>query len=731
VTNRQFDGFTHWGPRSDFIAGFKEGWRAPGHGENISVDDPYWGSVLAQAQKDYGDPNITFNTGDPGQERYLVFGDGTRLPQDGTIDYHDAATKQNWVQHDDGSAALLDPNGHEGPSVQPVAIRKVGDHYAPVDEHGTQIGRLEEQPRPNDGGYHTDPKTGLLTPADKDGNYFEIDPATGKKSYFNKDGKPIAGPGQPPPDTKAPGKHTPPDDHATFVALGAGMHLPKYPDWAIQDNPSVETEMDEALARLYNMLGKGDPATPTTPEFPFNTDTGQDSNIDNYDKLRAKFKALETEFNSSRTAFGDAVKNSKFKVETGRDAINKAIDDFGDKVHNLPTDQYEPLIQAETDMLSSVRSTIADAAAHAPDVPDPAPAPGPADPAAPTAPLPAPAPGTDPGDSTMDDLVNRLGGGMPGLGGMPGMGGMNPLGGMNPFGGGGQGISPTGGGAPAQAASRLPDPGNDPTKPAVTPLNPVASAGVPTPTPVGGPTGDSSGNGATGAPVVVPAGNPSGPGTTVSLPDGKTVSAPNTQAAKAATNALNSASPGGDPAQKAYSGVMDLPGDGKNPGAKVDPGDMQAGDVLKWQDKTMVAAGPGLVADPTHPGTVHQLQDVLKDGKGFQGIFRPTAVDPTLTAHSAPPPVVDVGDQHPVPPASPPSAAGAPDHPAPPAAPAPADPAPSTVQLAAPEPPPPAAPAAEHTGPQPQPAPPSPFGPHATPPATRSTKAERTTAGTE
>ena len=40
-------------------------------------------------------------------------------------------------------------------------------------------------------------------------------------------------------------------------------------------------------------------------------------------------------------------------------------------------------------------------------------------------------------------------------------------------------------------------------------------------------------------------------------------------------------SPGGDAAQKAYSPTgLELPGDGKNLGAKVDPADMQPGDVL-------------------------------------------------------------------------------------------------------------------------------------------------------
>ena len=125
---------------------------------------------------------------------------------------------------------------------------------------------------------------------------------------------------------------------------------------------------------------------------------------------------------------------------------------------------------------------------------------------------------------------------------------------------------------------------------------------------------------------------------TVTLPDGATVEAPNKQAAEAAQNAINTASPGGDAAQKAYSPTgVQLPEEGKNLGAKVDPADMQPGDVLKWQDKTMVAVAPDLVADPTQPGVTHTLEDVLKDQRGFQGVFRPTAAAPP-TAPAAPPP---------------------------------------------------------------------------------------------
>ena len=202
----------------------------------------------------------------------------------------------------------------------------------------------------------------------------------------------------------------------------------------------------------------------------------------------------------------------------------------------------------------------------------------------------------------------------------------------------------------------------------------------------------------------------------MTLPDGKVIEASDPQAAKAAQAALDGAGPGGDAAQKAYSQAgLELPSDGKNPGAKVDPSDMQPGDILKWQDKTMVAVAPGLVADPTQPGVTRTLQEVLANPQGFQGMFRPTEVDPTLSAPDSSPP----RNTLPVPPPS----AGPPDSAPPPAA-APPSPVPGeTIPLAGT-----VAPPAPPAG---QSAPPSPFENQSPPPPVRTTKADRIASGEE
>lgn len=116
------------------------------------------------------------------------------------------------------------------------------------------------------------------------------------------------------------------------------------------------------------------------------------------------------------------------------------------------------------------------------------------------------------------------------------------------------------------------------------------------------------------------------------------VEARSQQAAEAVRNALDNRQyvPGWAAEPRAYSPAgLKSSGVGKNLGANVDPSDLRPGDVLEWQDKTMVAVAPGLVADPTEPGVTHTLEDVLKDQKGFEGIFRPTEKAPTSPAHAS------------------------------------------------------------------------------------------------
>ena len=190
---KQFGEPTHWDVRPDSIGeGWTQGWAAPHANFYIGSADKYWGRVLDEARQAYGDLNIHYNTDNIDQDRYLVFGDGARLPADGTVVYHDSSTGQNFLQNTDGSVCPIGNDGRAGAPITPVAYRRSADgSYAPVDGRGQQLAPLQAGIPDGDNGLHTDSATGLLTPKNADGDYYTVGP-DGTKSYFDKNGAPIS-----------------------------------------------------------------------------------------------------------------------------------------------------------------------------------------------------------------------------------------------------------------------------------------------------------------------------------------------------------------------------------------------------------------------------------------------------------------------------------------------------------------------------------------------------------
>lgn len=383
--------------------------------------------------------------------------------------------------------------------------------------------------------------------------------------------------------------------------MPAGMTALVYPEWASAADPDIPRQLTAVAVRLYELFGSGDPAASALPEFPFSTATGQGSGIDAYDNLKRDFQRIESEFDAAAQAFKSAVQGSAYRTRAGRDAINNAIAMFNSTAEALDSGDWDGLLRAESTMLATVKTEVNNAAQA-----EPVPLPPGEDTPPPAIPLPGidtPPPGTPPaapaarakepkpGSGGLADLLSTLGGGAPllGAGGLP-MGGnpMAGLGGLMPQNAAGLGM-PTGGrGASSPPSARADE---------VEPLTPLEAGGDDTAAPI--------------APLNPGPQNPPPPAS----------------AAPAEAAGTEPGQPGG----------LQLPEEGKNLGAKVDPSDMQPGDVLKWQDKTMVAVAPDLVADPTQPGVTHTLEDVLKDQRGFQGVFRPTAAAPP-TAPAAPPP---------------------------------------------------------------------------------------------
>jgi hypothetical protein len=188
---RKFDEQTGWdhdpgGPR---LGG--AGWAPPGANYFIDRADPYWGHVLDKARTAYGDPNMHYSTDDVGQQRRLVFGDDTPVPADGSLAYRDAANHRTYLLNNDGTVSPLGANGTVGQPIPPAGFRRTADGtFAPIDFAGHQVAPLTAGPPASPHGYHD--ANGVLTPQNARGDYYVDDPATGKRAYFDKGGKPIS-----------------------------------------------------------------------------------------------------------------------------------------------------------------------------------------------------------------------------------------------------------------------------------------------------------------------------------------------------------------------------------------------------------------------------------------------------------------------------------------------------------------------------------------------------------
>jgi len=255
-------GVRHFGDRTywdvwDLRKG-TEGWSQPGWAlpsdpsRYISRSDPYWARVLQEARRTYGDPDIHYSTDDTADGRHLVFGDGVALPRDGLVVYHDAATKQSWAQNDDGTVSFVGPDGQPGPPRSPTGYRRIGERYAPVDDHGQQVGPQLGGIPGNDNGFHTDPVTGALTPKNANGDYYTLAP-DGTKSYFDRSGAPIPADAFTHPSAPRDGGGAPPPGPAQDTAeqqSGKAADAVKRLQQELKNRYSTISDAEEKLSQV-------------------------------------------------------------------------------------------------------------------------------------------------------------------------------------------------------------------------------------------------------------------------------------------------------------------------------------------------------------------------------------------------------------------------------------------------------------------------------------------------
>ena len=649
---RQFGDPTQWGVW-DQTKG-KEGWSwGTTHGgwampsdpsRYISYNDSYWGDVLNRARTAYGDPNIQFNTDDYHSQRYLVFGDGTRLPTDGTVIYHDAANHRNWIQNDDGTVSLQDPNGgYPGPPIPISGYKPAGNgQFAPIDNRGGQIApqvnNLGVQQFPT--GYYTDPKTGIVTPKNANGDYYTIDPSTGTRHFFNKDNQTITEqqyttPGAPAPPGAPPGTPPPPPGGPPPDS-GQGADAIKKLEAALRNQNSTVVDADRSLAEAVlnafssTVQGKQKlAALQQEIEDAVNRQTALDTPMGA--REFQKFLGSKQKEIIDVVASADLDDKSKRDILAGLGALYQAAnpdqpapgDDTGSKPNN-----GSPAGTAPTDGSPGPSAALPDGSPAGSN----APADG------------ANAAGADP-------LASLLGGD-PGLGGLGGLGSQMPqfpmpsipslggLGGAGLPGLLGSGGAPAGGSPfadllkpndsgsdkkpidsllndpllgdphdgthdPAQPSQLDPNHHDDPTKPGDKPTNDQPTSGAPVPAPLAPPT---------------PAG--AGP-TTVQLPNGQTITAPNPQIA----NAIKAIATGTPVDQAFRQNGITIPPPGAAVPNPLDPSQLTPGAIGQFTDHQVVALGKDLAIIK---GQIQPISDAA--GPGFLGWMAPPDVP------AAPPP---------------------------------------------------------------------------------------------
>jgi hypothetical protein len=634
MTAKHFGDRTAWGafsPRG--IGGLSEpGWALPQDPSRyISTDDPYWAQVLQRARRTFGDPNIHYNTDTPGGERRLLFGDGTRLPADGTVVYHNSGTGRDWAQNTDGTTALLDSGGKPGISDPPAGFRRFDDQYAPVDAHGEQVGPLVGGVPDGGSGFHTDPATGMLTPKNTEGDYYTLG-SDGAKSFFDKSGAPITEARYRDPGT------------ADVVPAGAGLDTAQQQSGRAAD---AVNKLHEALHGQYSRISDAE------EKFSDVLLAAHATSAAGRDKLDAIQKSIE-----------DAITNPTMSLDTavGERAFLTFLRDQTAQVNDLvasgalaAADQsavaqaISALYAADTDTGAASDQPVTSPPPPAPPAagPDPG-APG-SDPgvgdaelgAAPQLPDPSMGglldPGVMPGSDAFSPLMSALPGALGGLGGL-GSGVSSPLDGLSGLGSalgdvGGRdrgsdsedaadaGTHDSSGGDKGDKTS--PGEGSTPSAPTVQPAG-AQSSGQPD---------ASGGSGVAGeppAPVAAPAG-----AAAVTLPDGSTATARSGQVAAAVRDYL-----AGTPVDTAYrQHNIELPPPGTPITNPVDVSKLACGDVAMFKDhyEPVLSAVKGF-----HNGQVVALGSV-SSSPDFLGFFDPLAAAGSAAPASAPPPAGPAG----------------------------------------------------------------------------------------
>jgi Domain of unknown function (DUF4226) len=591
-TNR-FDEQTHWDHDPGGVRAGGAGWAPPGADFFIDRADPYWGRVLDKARQAYGDPSMHFDTDSVGQERRLVFGDGTAVPRDGSLAYRDAANDKTYLLNNDGTVSPLDPNGTVGQPVSPAGFRRTAQgNYAPIDSTGHQVAPLTTAPPATPNGYHDE--NGVLTPKNERGDYYVDDPATGKRTSFDAAGRPITDPSAPAPS----GSPVPTDEQQSGRAADAVKKLHAEMQNRYSQISDAEGKLSEVLLTAHATTADGQHKLQAIQQKVVEAIDNPDLSLD----TPAGEQAFLTFLRGQVAAIGDVVTSGTLGAEDQAKAVEALSNLYGSDAGSTPAPVEEPTAAAA----APAAAPVEDGLGPAEPMPDPTLSDlGPGGVGAPQA--------ADPLSTLASALPAALGAFPPG--GLGGGFGTDPISSLAGAAAPLAGLASQLGDQPRRADAASGDTSDAPTKQHddgkpehQQPQGDSATPPPARPEPTGTP-GD-------GAPPAAPAAAPV-PTRAVSLPDGSTAIARTAALAEAVKSYL-----GGTPLDAAYRQAgIDLPPPGTPVTNPVDPSALSCGAIGMFKDHYVVALSS---VKALQNGQVVPLSTVAS-GPDFLGWMDPAA----------------------------------------------------------------------------------------------------------
>jgi len=314
-----FEPGTHWDKAIGPLT-----WRVRDHwyqvGDvKVAHSDQYWGNVLTEARRVYGDNSIRIQdigVPDGGESalnsgRRLVYGDGSALPTDGRIAFTapnpSGGPASRYVQNTDGSVQLLSREGTTtGPKITPDTFR-----YSP--ESRQIIAYQGDKP------VYAAPVGKMVGPK-------------GETQWASKpDGTLV-------PLSKGTGNPLVPGSEILEVQ-------PTFPGWVQRRDPEFVAAIVQLFVGLRRLLGEGEPTQATVTPVPYQV-PGDNAGIDEYATLKSSFDRMAGVYGEIGRRMAIAVSKSAAMTLATREELANAILDFNSAADPIPEPDYAGIMGA-------------------------------------------------------------------------------------------------------------------------------------------------------------------------------------------------------------------------------------------------------------------------------------------------------------------------------------------------------------------------------------------------